>query len=111
MTKSLVLKNAKIVMPSGVAEGSLRVQDGLIEDVNIGPSSVQEALNLDGDYLLPGLIDIHTDNLERHLLPRNNADWPVMAALVAHDAQLATAGITTVHSPAEMGAAIAKRLK
>jgi alpha-D-ribose 1-methylphosphonate 5-triphosphate diphosphatase len=51
---------------------------------------------MEGDYILPGLIDVHTDNLERHMLPRNNADWPVMAALIAHDAQLATAGITTV---------------
>jgi alpha-D-ribose 1-methylphosphonate 5-triphosphate diphosphatase len=96
MTETLVLKNAKIVMPTGIVEGSVLLRNGLIGEMNAGASSSPEGLALEGDYLLPGLIDVHTDNLERHLLPRNNADWPVMAAVVAHDAQLATSGITTV---------------
>ena len=54
------------------------------------------ALDFEGDYLIPGLIDIHTDNRERLLMPRKTVDWPVLAALVAHDAQVAAAGITTV---------------
>jgi alpha-D-ribose 1-methylphosphonate 5-triphosphate diphosphatase len=54
------------------------------------------AVDLEGDYLVPGLIDLHTDNLDRHVRPRNNADWPVMPALLAHDAQMVSAGITTI---------------
>src|SRR6202012_5501423 len=48
------------------------------QEISPGTTSVASALDFAGDYLLPGLIDIHTDNLERHLLPRTNADWPVM---------------------------------
>ena len=96
MTREFVLKNAKIVTPVEVIEGSISLRDGLIDSVDTGASSSPEGLDMEGDYLLPGLIDVHTDNLERHLLPRSNASWPMMAALVAHDAQLATAGITTV---------------
>ena len=54
------------------------------------------AVDLDGDYLIPGLVDLHTDNFERLVKPRNSVDWPVMAALVAHDAHMVSAGITTI---------------
>lgn len=96
MAGTLVLKNAKIVLPTEIVDGSLLLRDGLIEAIISGGTSSQEGLDMEGDYVIPGLIDVHTDNLERHMLPRNNADWPVMAALIAHDAQLAMAGITTV---------------
>src|ERR1019366_7795830 len=52
--------------------------------------------NLDGDYLMPGVVDVHTDNLERQVLPRTNARWPSRSAMLAHDAQCAAAGVTTV---------------
>ncbi len=96
MTIGFVLKNARLVLSSEIVTGAVRVQDGVICDVHRGPLSSAEAVDLEGDYLIPGLIDVHTDNLERHIMPRNNAEWPVMAALVAHDAQVAAAGITTV---------------
>jgi alpha-D-ribose 1-methylphosphonate 5-triphosphate diphosphatase len=92
----LILKNAMIVTPSEVVEGAVRICGGVVDDIHSGPSSLPAALDLEGDYLIPGLIDIHTDNLERLLMPRNTVNWPVLAALVAHDAQLAAAGITTV---------------
>jgi len=46
--------------------------------------------------LIPGLVDIHTDNLEKHLEPRPGVVWPALAAMICHDRQLASAGITTV---------------
>ena len=52
--------------------------------------------DLEGDFLIPGIIDLHTDNLERQVLPRSNARWPSRSAMLAHDAQCAAAGITTV---------------
>ena len=96
MPGQLVLKNAKIVTPSEIVEGAVYLRDGQIADMQPGPLSLPAALDLDGDYLIPGLIDVHTDNLEKHIMPRNNAAWPVLSAVVAHDAQVATAGITTV---------------
>jgi alpha-D-ribose 1-methylphosphonate 5-triphosphate diphosphatase len=96
MPGTLILKNAKIVTPAEIVEGAIYLCDGQIADVQPGPLSLPAALDLEGDFLIPGLIDIHTDNLEKHIMPRNNAAWPVLSAMVAHDAQVATAGITTV---------------
>ena len=42
------------------------------------------------------MVELHTDNLERHLSPRPAVRWPATAGVVAHDAELAAAGITTV---------------
>ena len=91
----LVFNHARIVLPTEVVEGSVHVCDGVIIDIGRN-SAIAGAMDLDGDYVLPGLVDVHTDNLERLLMPRPGVDWPVMAALVAHDAQIAAAGITTV---------------
>lgn len=94
--RELDFNNAKIVTPSEVIEGWVHICDGIIVDMGSGANSASAAIDMEGDYLLPGLVDVHTDNLERLLMPRAGADWPVMAALVAHDAQIAAAGITTV---------------
>jgi alpha-D-ribose 1-methylphosphonate 5-triphosphate diphosphatase len=101
----LTLKNAKIVTPSEIVEGAVHVHGGMITDLHAGPLASAAAVDLEGDYLIPGLIDLHTDNFERHVKPRNNADWPVMAALVAHDAQMVSAGITTVFDSLYVGVA------
>jgi len=64
--------------------------------VQTGCSHLPAALDLDGDTLMPGVVDLHTDNLERQVQPRTNARWPSRSALLAHDAQCAAAGVTTV---------------
>ena len=92
----LTFKNARIVTPAGIVEGTLHARHGLIAEIDGPASALSSAIDCEGDYLIPGLIDIHTDNLEHHIKPRNNADWPVMAALVAHDAQMVSGGITTI---------------
>ncbi len=92
----LVLTNARVVLPDGPVYATVMVEDGHIADVQPGRASQAGACDLDGDFLLPGLVDLHTDNLERQVHPRQNARWPSRAALVAHDAQCVVAGVTTV---------------
>jgi alpha-D-ribose 1-methylphosphonate 5-triphosphate diphosphatase len=96
MTDGIVFTNARIVTRHEVAPGSMCVAGGLIADVSRGGSMLRAALDLEGDFLLPGLVELHTDMLEKHVVPRPKVQWPVVAAVVAHDAQLAAAGITTV---------------
>lgn len=96
MTSELVLDNARLVLRERVLEGHVLCRDGEIAEVGEGRTNVEGALDLRGDFLLPGLVELHTDNLERHVAPRPGVRWPMMPALVAHDAQLAAAGITTV---------------
>ena len=94
MSTELIFSNARIVTPEAVVTGTLRVEDGRIAAVEEGTSAAGE--DLDGDYLIPGLIDLHTDHLERHVAPRPGVMWNNVSAALAHDAQVATAGITTV---------------
>lgn len=91
-----ILTNAIIVLPDDTVQGTLVLRDGVIADVQRGRSSLPAAHDVDGDYLIPGIVDTHTDNLERQVQPRSLARWPSRSAMVAHDAQCAAAGVTTV---------------
>ena len=95
MPGELLLKNARVVTATDCYAGCVLVRDGLVVEVRPGQTAVP-GIDLAGDHLLPGLVDIHTDNFERHVAPRPGVEWPMTAAMLAHDAQVAAAGITTV---------------
>jgi alpha-D-ribose 1-methylphosphonate 5-triphosphate diphosphatase len=93
----MILANARIVLEGETVSGTVCIRDGLIHDVSFGTTASPGAVDLGGDLLIPGLVELHTDNLEKLLLPRPGVLWPsARAALLAHDAQLVAAGITTV---------------
>lgn len=96
MSADLVLTNAHLVTPEGVVHGHIEISDGRIVAQGAGHSRSAIALDLDGDFVLPGLVELHTDNLERMFTPRPGVRWPTDAAMIAHDAQIAASGITTV---------------
>jgi alpha-D-ribose 1-methylphosphonate 5-triphosphate diphosphatase len=100
---SMLIRNARVVTRDEVFTGVVRIEDGKIHDVERGTTSAREAEDWDGDYLLPGLIELHTDNLEKHLAPRPGVVWNTDAAFVIHDAQVAAAGITTVFDALAIG--------
>lgn len=103
MLNEQILTNARIVTADQVFTGTVVLRDGLISDVQTGVSAVPQARNLEGDYLLPGLVELHTDNLEKHLSPRPGVDWPSASAVMSHDAQIIAAGITTVFDALSIG--------
>jgi alpha-D-ribose 1-methylphosphonate 5-triphosphate diphosphatase len=111
MADRLLLANTRIVTPTGIVHGTLVANDGRIAAIDPGPTSSAAAQDLDGDYLLPGLIELHTDNLERHLMPRPQVNWPTLPALLAHDAEIAAAGITTVFDALGVGDADESELR
>ena len=92
----ITLANARLVLPNEVVHGSVVIVDGRIAAISAGPASHPGAIDMDGDFLIPGVVDVHTDNLERQVQPRLNARWPSRSAMLAHDAQCAAAGVTTV---------------
>lgn len=102
---NVLFKNARMVLPTEVVQGSLHAAHGVIADIQAGDTALPHALDLEGDYLLPGLVEIHTDNFERHLMPRPKVQWPELPALLAHDAEIAAAGITTVFDALGVGEA------
>lgn len=96
MTPETILTNALLVLPDRVEPGTLVLREGRIAEVQPGRSRSPAALDLEGDHLIPGVIDVHTDNLERQVQPRALARWPSRSAFLSHDAQTAAAGVTTV---------------
>ncbi len=96
-----ILNNAVLVLPEGTMQGHLVIRDEKI--AAMGAGRVQGGEDCEGDLLIPGLIELHTDNLERHIQPRPGVDWPHAAAIIAHDAELASVGITTVFDAMRVG--------
>ena len=95
-TVETILTNALLVLADAVVPGTVVLRGGLIAEVQPGRSGLAAAEDLGGDHLVPGVVDVHTDNLERQVQPRANARWPSRSAMLAHDAQCAAAGVTTV---------------
>lgn len=103
MMSDLVFTNAQVVTADTVFDGTVHVRDGRVDDVATGQSNLSSAIDLEGDYLLPGFVELHTDNLEKHFAPRPGVVWPPVPAALAHDAQIAAAGITTVFDALAVG--------
>jgi len=91
-----VIKNAKIVTASEEFIGCLVVENGKIKAMDRGNTAATGAEDWAGEWLLPGLVELHTDNLEKHLVPRPGVLWNAHSATVMHDALCAAAGIITV---------------
>src|SRR5450432_1256445 len=96
MSVETILTNACVVTADEAFAGTVIVRDGVIAAVERDRTAAAGAIDLEGAYLLPGLVELHTDNLEKHVSPRPGVRWPMRAAVLAHDAQIAAAGITTV---------------
>jgi len=103
MTAETIFTNGRIVTAERDFDGTVVVRDGRIVEVSEGRSHSPEAIDLDGDTLVPGLVELHTDNLEKHFAPRPGVKWPSVPALMAHDTQIAAAGITTVFDSLALG--------
>jgi alpha-D-ribose 1-methylphosphonate 5-triphosphate diphosphatase len=91
-----ILTNARLILPDQILHGTITFDDHRIIDVQPGRSAAPGAVDLDGDTVMPGVVDVHTDNLERQVQPRANARWPSRSAMLTHDAQCAASGVTTV---------------
>lgn len=101
-----ILANALLVLPDESFHGHLVLREGRIAAIGRGRDIPHGALDCDGDLVMPGLIELHTDNLERHIEPRPRVDWPHQAAIIAHDAELCSVGITTVFDALRVGSVI-----
>ncbi|HZG28258.1 MAG TPA: alpha-D-ribose 1-methylphosphonate 5-triphosphate diphosphatase [Ensifer sp.] len=102
MTAEFVIRNARLVLENEVQGGAILVRDGQIADISATSTAPGE--DFDGDYVIPGLVELHTDHLESHYSPRPGVRWNMMSAIQAHDAQISSSGITTVFDCLRMGA-------
>jgi alpha-D-ribose 1-methylphosphonate 5-triphosphate diphosphatase len=103
MNSETILGNASIVLDKEILQGSVLVRDGLIADIAAGTGASGAGEDFDGDYLLPGVVELHTDQLEYHFSPRPGVRWDPLPAVLAHDAQMAASGATTVLDAVRIG--------
>lgn len=99
--KEKVYTNYRLQLPNQEVIGTLVVKNGIITDIQ--PGRVSHGEDGEGNYLIPGFIELHTDNLERCMSPRPGIRWPLEAAAVYHDRDLASAGVTTVCDAISIG--------
>lgn len=99
----MIITNVNMVLADQVLSGSLEVRDGVIRALSDQPSQLPTAIDGQGAYLLPGLVELHTDNLEKFFTPRPKVNWPAASAMASHDALMIASGITTVLDAVAVG--------
>ena len=99
--QSKIYTNYRLLLPDEEILGTIAVKDGIITDIQ--PGVVSQGQNGDGNYLMPGLIELHTDNLEKCISPRPKVRFPLELAAVNHDRDLISSGITTVCDAISIG--------
>ncbi|MDJ1652484.1 alpha-D-ribose 1-methylphosphonate 5-triphosphate diphosphatase [Raoultella sp. Ech2A] len=99
----MIINNVKLVLEDEVVNGSLEVQEGMIYAFAESQSQLPQAIDGEGGWLLPGLIELHTDNLDKFFTPRPKVDWPAHSAMSSHDALMIASGITTVLDAVAIG--------
>jgi alpha-D-ribose 1-methylphosphonate 5-triphosphate diphosphatase len=102
-SRELLITNARIVTENEVFTGTLKVRNGLISAIDRGNTRAAKAQDCQGAYLIPGLVELHTDNLEKHFSPRPGVIWPSHPAVLTHDAHIVSSGITTVFDALSVG--------
>ncbi len=97
----LILTNGTIVTRDAVIErGSVVIEGEQIAEVTTRtyPESLydrEQVIDVGGRFVLPGIVCLHNDGLEKAINPRPNTNFPADFALQTYDTQLAAAGITT----------------
>ncbi|MEM8631473.1 MAG: alpha-D-ribose 1-methylphosphonate 5-triphosphate diphosphatase [Pseudomonadota bacterium] len=99
----VVLSGAHVVTPDGVVDTSVVLRGGVIAGLS---DSVSGQVDLTGQYLIPGVVDVHTDHVETHVHPRSSVRWAYLPALMAHDAVVISGGTTTVFDSLCVGASV-----
>ncbi|OHV79754.1 alpha-D-ribose 1-methylphosphonate 5-triphosphate diphosphatase [Ensifer sp. LCM 4579] len=89
---NVLIKGGIVLRPEGTVKADLAIEDGRFAAVISRPATTIDA---EGLVVLPGIVDIHGDGFERHLMPRPGVRFDVALALRDADRQLVANGITT----------------
>ncbi|MGE0565141.1 MAG: alpha-D-ribose 1-methylphosphonate 5-triphosphate diphosphatase [Pseudolabrys sp.] len=96
MSETFILHSARLVLADRVIDnGYVAVAGGAIAEIGDGKPP-EAGIDCGGDLVMPGLVELHTDHIEAHVMPRPKVHWDTISAVISYDAQIATSGITTV---------------
>jgi alpha-D-ribose 1-methylphosphonate 5-triphosphate diphosphatase len=97
----IAIKNGKIVTPTEVIEGQILLleQDQIVgfTDSLDHADAVERVVNAHGRYVIPGIIDVHSDKIEQYIQPRPTSQMDFEFALKICERNLLSAGITTMY--------------
>lgn len=95
--RSLALRNVRAVLADRIVDDATVVcEDGRIVSVEERGAAPVDAIDGLGAFLLPGLVDTHSDGLEKEVRPRPTSRFAEDFALRNFEGRLRAAGITTV---------------
>lgn len=90
------INGAKVVTPDGIVEGaSVVLEDGCIAGISSRAERSGEVIDAAGRYVMPGMVDLHCDAIEKQLAPRPGVEVPGELAFVEMDRLFAGCGVTT----------------
>ncbi|WP_128225248.1 alpha-D-ribose 1-methylphosphonate 5-triphosphate diphosphatase [Halobacteriaceae bacterium SHR40] len=93
--ESVAVVGGRVVTPDAVIDGGVRVEGEHIVEVGEIDGDADTVIDADGRFVLPGLVDLHGDDIEDHLHPRSGARMALPMALASADRANVAAGITT----------------
>ena len=96
-TDDYALTNVRAVLDDRIlSDATVVVRAGRIAEIAAGTPRPADAIDGAGLLLFPGLVDSHSDGLEKEIRPRRTAEFPVDYAIESFEAKLRAAGVTTV---------------
>lgn len=102
-TTKLCIYNAQIILPEKVIKGHILIDGQRISEVSgSGFPKVKSypdvtMMDAEGCYVMPGMIDLHSDAIEKEIQPRPNTLFPINMAFYELEKKLAVSGITTMY--------------
>ena len=70
MATETILTNANLILEDKVVKGTIVFTERAVTSIDTGTSSLPAAINVEGDFIAPGIVEMHTDNMEKHFVPR-----------------------------------------
>ncbi|MCL2807989.1 MAG: alpha-D-ribose 1-methylphosphonate 5-triphosphate diphosphatase [Coriobacteriia bacterium] len=94
----IAIKNGRIITPESIVQDKVLLIEGE-RIVGLGESAEGASMVVDahGRYVMPGIIDMHSDKIEQYIQPRPTSQLDFEFALKTCERDLLGAGITTMY--------------
>lgn len=94
----IAIKNGRIITPDCIIEDKiLLIEQDRILGFSDTVEGADRVINAHGRYIIPGIIDVHSDKIEKYISPRPTSQMDFEFALKVCERDLLGAGITTMY--------------